>query len=542
MPLRVIRDLLEREDAEPERLRAMIELEDRILERALAGERERIPAEEVAKPLRGPRGGPRSSRRAGGAGPDRRGYSPSDVRIVEAISRFRAGGYDERIGFTVYDTLRYKRALEPLVAEEVEVLTQRLAGDVDPDRARGADRGRLGPAQRPDRRAAHEAAGRRARAPRGGPLRGTPAAPGAGPSPDAPWRISRCRSRSPVFAARPPGSGPGAARRWRTCGDHLGRALASSCAAPRPARSAPSRRIYTPWIDWSVSPVPPDARRCHTAQLDGRQGPQRRDRRASRARRCRRGRGARGPAREVEPAGRLRRAARGSRAARRPDDLGGALLGPRAGHPPGGRQHRRAQRRAREVVQHLDPDRARRRARGPLPQDPHVRRRRRRGRLPRVRARGARRGDRHRRARRRARGGDPRDERLLRPALPGALPDPRRARGDGDHRPLRLHARDRQGPLGRPAARPGDREPGLRGRAQPDRRGAASLPLLRSLRDPRSLGRGPGAGAGRASASSPPTSTSSCRSGSARTLPSLANRRPASYRWPEEVARGAEPA
>ena len=57
------------------------------------------------------------------------------MRIVEAISRFRAGGYDERLGFTVYDTLRYKRALEQLVAEEVEVLTERLAGDVDPDRA-----------------------------------------------------------------------------------------------------------------------------------------------------------------------------------------------------------------------------------------------------------------------------------------------------------------------------------------------------------------------------------------------------------------------
>ena len=57
------------------------------------------------------------------------------MRIIEAISRFRAGGYDERLGFTVYDTLRYKQALEPLVAEEVEVLTERLAGDVDPDRA-----------------------------------------------------------------------------------------------------------------------------------------------------------------------------------------------------------------------------------------------------------------------------------------------------------------------------------------------------------------------------------------------------------------------
>ena len=63
MPLRVIRDLLEREDAEPERLRAMIELEDRILERALAGERERIPA------AGGPRAATRSPRRSSTASP-----------------------------------------------------------------------------------------------------------------------------------------------------------------------------------------------------------------------------------------------------------------------------------------------------------------------------------------------------------------------------------------------------------------------------------------------------------------------------------------
>ena len=135
MPLRVIRDLLEREDAEPERLRAMIELEDRILERALAGERERIQAAEVRSRYDVP--GEVLDRLAelGVLSPDRRGYSPSDVQIVEAISRFRAGGYDERLGFTVYDTLRYKQALEPLVVDEVEVLTKRLAGDLDPDRA-----------------------------------------------------------------------------------------------------------------------------------------------------------------------------------------------------------------------------------------------------------------------------------------------------------------------------------------------------------------------------------------------------------------------
>jgi DNA-binding transcriptional MerR regulator len=67
--------------------------------------------------------------------PNSRGYGPSDVRIVEAISRFRAGGYDERIGFTVYDTLRYKRAMEDLVKEEVQVIMDRLGGEVDADRA-----------------------------------------------------------------------------------------------------------------------------------------------------------------------------------------------------------------------------------------------------------------------------------------------------------------------------------------------------------------------------------------------------------------------
>ena len=63
------------------------------------------------------------------------GYDADDVKIVEAIARFRAGGYDEAIGFTVYDTLRYREALQPLVEEEVRVLLERLSGDVEPDAA-----------------------------------------------------------------------------------------------------------------------------------------------------------------------------------------------------------------------------------------------------------------------------------------------------------------------------------------------------------------------------------------------------------------------
>ncbi|HEX2084926.1 MAG TPA: hypothetical protein VHF89_04535, partial [Solirubrobacteraceae bacterium] len=55
--------------------------------------------------------------------------------VIEAIARFRAGGYDERLGFTVYDTLRYREALAPLVEEEVRTLLDRLAGEVDVERA-----------------------------------------------------------------------------------------------------------------------------------------------------------------------------------------------------------------------------------------------------------------------------------------------------------------------------------------------------------------------------------------------------------------------
>jgi DNA-binding transcriptional MerR regulator len=63
------------------------------------------------------------------------GYDPDDERIVAAIARFRAGGYDESLGFTVYDTLRYREALAPLVEEEVRTLLDRLAGEVSAERA-----------------------------------------------------------------------------------------------------------------------------------------------------------------------------------------------------------------------------------------------------------------------------------------------------------------------------------------------------------------------------------------------------------------------
>jgi DNA-binding transcriptional MerR regulator len=134
MPLRLIRELFERENADPERLRAMVEVEDRILSGALEGERTRTPVTEVRERFAMPKEVLDRMEEIGVLSPTSRGYSPSDVRIVEAISRFRAGGYDTEIGFTVYDTLRYKRALEELVAEEIDVVMARLAGKMEPER------------------------------------------------------------------------------------------------------------------------------------------------------------------------------------------------------------------------------------------------------------------------------------------------------------------------------------------------------------------------------------------------------------------------
>jgi len=133
MPLKVIRELIERD---PDRAARMIELEDRILERAIeARETGRVSRAKVRETYDVPQNVLHRLEELGVLTPNGRGYDSDDVAIIEAISRFRAGGYEEAIGFTVYDTLRYREALEPLVEEEVRVLLDRLAGRVDTDRA-----------------------------------------------------------------------------------------------------------------------------------------------------------------------------------------------------------------------------------------------------------------------------------------------------------------------------------------------------------------------------------------------------------------------
>jgi DNA-binding transcriptional MerR regulator len=131
LPLKAIKNVL---DEDPDRAEAMLELGDQILDRALAGERSRTSAAEVRKRYGVPKEVLNRLAELEVLTPNSRGYSPSDVTIIEAISRFRAGGYDEQIGFTVYDTLRYKAALEELVRQEVDIVMERLAGEVPPER------------------------------------------------------------------------------------------------------------------------------------------------------------------------------------------------------------------------------------------------------------------------------------------------------------------------------------------------------------------------------------------------------------------------
>jgi DNA-binding transcriptional MerR regulator len=113
MPLRVIGELLDNEGSERERTPA-----------ATLSERYDIPPEVLDRLAE-----------LGVLSPTAEGYSHSDVRIVEAIARFRAGGYDERIGFTVYDAARFLEPLRELARREVEMLSEKVVARFEPERA-----------------------------------------------------------------------------------------------------------------------------------------------------------------------------------------------------------------------------------------------------------------------------------------------------------------------------------------------------------------------------------------------------------------------
>jgi len=133
MPLKVIKGML---DEDPDRALALVELEDRIIERALERrDTARVSKAEIRERYDLPEVVLDRLAELEILTPDTRGYDPDDVAIIEAMVRFRAGGYDETLGFTVYDTLRYREALQPLVEEEIATMLGRLAGEVEAERA-----------------------------------------------------------------------------------------------------------------------------------------------------------------------------------------------------------------------------------------------------------------------------------------------------------------------------------------------------------------------------------------------------------------------
>lgn len=146
MPLKVIRELLDGpgdgtgaggpgEPTGDDRLRDALAAADRGIEVALARERDRTGAEEVADRYGVPIEVLERLGEIEVLSPIDDGYTASDIRIVAAIARFRAGGYDERIGFTVYDAARFLEPLRDLAHREIELLSEKLVGKVDGDRA-----------------------------------------------------------------------------------------------------------------------------------------------------------------------------------------------------------------------------------------------------------------------------------------------------------------------------------------------------------------------------------------------------------------------
>ena len=144
MPLKVIRELLDSSGGDVERLRELARDGDLLVARALAPERERTPEAEILERFEIPERGLRRLTELGVLTPDDGGYSNTDVRIIEAVSRFRAAGWNETTGFGARDVARLMNGLEPVIADELELLVERFSA-LGPERAEGIVEGGASP-------------------------------------------------------------------------------------------------------------------------------------------------------------------------------------------------------------------------------------------------------------------------------------------------------------------------------------------------------------------------------------------------------------
>ncbi len=134
MPLRVIRELLDSANGDLERLRALADSSDQLVTRALGPERERTPEAELLERLEIPERALRRLTEVGVLSPNEDGYSDTDVRIIEAVARFRGAGWNEKTGFGARDVARLMRGLEPVIDDELRLLIERFTA-LDPERA-----------------------------------------------------------------------------------------------------------------------------------------------------------------------------------------------------------------------------------------------------------------------------------------------------------------------------------------------------------------------------------------------------------------------
>lgn len=134
MPLRVIRDALEKNGGDLERLGVLADAGDSLLDQALAPLAERTPEKEVLARFDVPERALERLAELGVLSPDANGYSQADVRVIEAIARFRANGWNETTGFGARDVARLMKGLAPVIADELELMLERFAA-LDPDRA-----------------------------------------------------------------------------------------------------------------------------------------------------------------------------------------------------------------------------------------------------------------------------------------------------------------------------------------------------------------------------------------------------------------------
>ena len=134
MPLRVIRELLDSAGGDVEQLRALAETGDFLVARALVPEQQVTPEAEILERFEIPERALRRLSELGVLTPGPNGYPASDVRIIEAISRFRAAGWNETTGFGARDVARLMQGLEPVIADELRLLIERFSA-LDSERA-----------------------------------------------------------------------------------------------------------------------------------------------------------------------------------------------------------------------------------------------------------------------------------------------------------------------------------------------------------------------------------------------------------------------